>query len=250
MNINNKFLGLFAILIFAISILSSCNKKDIDETISSDTETIITDCSDLDLNIGDDCVVDSLLVDGTVTDDCECKQCPTLNANTGDDCTTAAGEDGFVNSDCECEGLAPVIDCASLNLNIGDNCIVDSLLVDGTVTDDCECKQCPTLNANTGDDCTTAAGEDGFVNSDCECQSLSPSYDCPSLFLNIGDICYNAQGDLGTVDSNCDCDVSSSEYCPSWGLNVGDECSYWDIDPISNDTIQVQGILDINCQCF
>ena len=183
MNINNKFLGLFAILIFAISILSSCNKKDIDETISSDTETIITDCSDLDLNIGDDCVV-------------------------------------------------------------------DSLLVDGTVTDDCECKQCPTLNANTGDDCTTAAGEDGFVNSDCECQSLSPNYDCPSLFLNIGDICYNAQGDLGTVDSNCDCDVPSSEYCPSWGLNVGDECSYWDIDPISNDTIQVQGILDINCQCF
>ncbi len=246
---NNNFLRLIVVLFLAMSILSSCGKEDIDETIITETETVTFDCDDLELNIGEACIVDSLSVDGTVTDDCECKQCPTLSLNTGDACTTASGAEGFVNSTCECQPTGPTFDCISLSLNIGDDCVVDSLLVDGTITDNCECKQCPTLNSNVGYPCTTDSGEEGYVNPNCECQPINVTYDCPNLSLNVGDACYDAQGNEGTVDNNCDCVVSGSVDCPSWGLDVGDECSFWDIDPVSMDTIQVQGVLDSNCNC-
>lgn len=71
-----------------------------------------------------------------------------------------------------------------------------------------ECPQqfdCPDIQQNIGDDCTTPGGAAGTINGNCECVD-NQIFDCPQLQLNIGDPCM-IQNQQGTVNANCECEL-------------------------------------------
>ena len=109
--------------------------------------------------------------------------CPTLSLNFADPCMTASGQNGKVDSNC--------------------NCIV-SATGGGTTNYDC-----PSIFKNYGDICTKN-GQSGKIDSTCNCSVSSSGggstkYDCPSIFKNYGDSCLRTNGTYGIIDSLCTC---------------------------------------------
>ena len=62
---------------------------------------------------------------------------------------------------------------------------------------------CPDIQANIGDDCTTPGGDLGEITANCDCE---PVFDCPAIQANIGDPCV-IQNQQGTINANCDCQI-------------------------------------------
>jgi hypothetical protein len=82
----------------------------------------------------------------------------------------------------------------------------------GTIDMNCDCVpntmyDCPTINANIGDSCTTSFGAPGIIDPDCFCIA----WDCPDLLLNVGDSCATISG-TGAVDFNCVCTLGCSNF--------------------------------------
>lgn len=224
----------------ALVFLASCEKENLDET-----ETVITDPQG---NGGDDVFCDELEngnpnytsgfvgaecwtaanEEGIISEDCECVasessdfDCPELEANFQDDCSTQEIMEGFVNENCECQEWASQFDCPELFANVGELCYVEVGVI-GVVTEDCECVfeevelDCPGLG-NVGDPCQ---GGWGVVTEDCNCEEEGEGFTCPEttnlaswyelefpdgVILQVGDECYDVNNNLGTVSDNCEC---------------------------------------------
>jgi len=144
--------------------------------------------------------------------------------------------------------LTPVFDCEELELNFADSCLVDTIV--GIVDENCLCQpspgptvQCPTLNLNIGEPCidTTVTNiVNGLVSDDCECIELPDMFDCPDQMLNYNDSC-TVNNTTGIIDTLCNCIVLFDFDCPDIMQNVGDTC-------IINST-GAFGIVDANCIC-
>lgn len=104
--------------------------------------------------------------------------------------------------------MKPIFNCEELELNIGDDCILENAEI-GIVDETCTCIlpspgfDCPDLGLNIGDNCMII-NELGIVSSNCECDINTP-FDCPELQSNIGDNCILENGNTGTLTENCEC---------------------------------------------
>lgn len=125
-----------------------------------------------------------LAIVGLASCDCDHEyDCAEIEANIGDPCTISQDDSttvyGLVSDSCTCVDPIPY-DCPDQKAFIGQLCVVsdsdiDSLVVYGKISEDCECVafDCPELNANVGDPCWLGF-ENGFgvLNEDCECRGL------------------------------------------------------------------------------
>lgn len=237
------------LLLLGAVFLTSCNPDD------TDIGNFTYDCADLDLNIGDSCVVDTLV--GLVSQDCICIpdslnntfDCPNLALNVGDTCTISGTNDfGQVSTDCFClpDSLTMNYDCPDLNLNVGDTCFVSGSNEFGEVNVNCVCEvvdtttfDCLDLQLNIGDVCVDSFGTSGNVNDLCICQ-FDPNY-CTNLGVSVGESCtVPGTNTLGTASANCECVANTTYDCPTIMLNFGDTCM---IDSTSF------GLINLNCIC-
>ncbi|NNL92651.1 MAG: hypothetical protein HKO66_10490 [Saprospiraceae bacterium] len=172
-------------IILCLLVLNACN----------DSDQMVYDCPDLELNIGDECSFEAPdrqdAITGIIDENCECVlthdsyDCPELQQNIGDTCRDENDNIGIVSNECICliTDVAQY-DCPDLEYNIGDVCRYQDdtgAWYDGVINNNCNCVandvayDCPDIQQNIGDGCRyqddTGAWYDGVVNDDCECTS-------------------------------------------------------------------------------
>ncbi len=179
------------------------------------------------------------------SDDCDDND-PNLPATPGTACDDGNNQtinDEIQSDGCTCEGV--LVDCPTLNLNIGDPCDDGDATTDNdTVNANCDCEGTPTNCAGIGD----ADGDGICANVDCDDTD-------PEVTDAIGDTCND--GDPCTtndvLDANCNCSgtfqdsdgdgtCDAEDICPG-GPEPGTPCD--DSEPTTtNDQITV----DCDCQ--
>ena len=148
------------------------------------------------------------------------------------------------------------VDCADLELNIGDVCDANGDGIDnGIVNEFCECIaesldfDCEELQLNFGDMCDSDGDgiSDGTITDDCEClPDNTVGFDCEELQVNFGDPCdFNGDGNLdGIITDDCNC-VSENTVdfdCEALQLNFEVACDS-DNDGVNDGTVSE------NCEC-